>query len=69
MINDYVKEYTAFSLEITKQQLNELPLGLTVGESPLKLVRWQNHFRILDFSKTTFRIDKSCIIEMDDDDY
>lgn len=68
MINDYVKEYTAFSLEITKQQLNELPLGLTVGESPLKLVRWKNHFRVLDFSKTTFRIDKSCIIEMDDDD-
>ena len=68
MINDYVKEYTAFSLEIIKQQLNELPLGLTVGESPLKLVRWQNHFRVLDFSETTFKIDKSCIIEMDDDD-
>lgn len=67
IINNYIKEYTTFSAEIIKQQLDRLPLGLTVGESPLKLVRWQNHFRILDFSKTTFRIDKSNIIEIDDD--
>lgn len=66
-INDYIKEYTTFSAEIIKQQLDRLPLGLTVGESPLKLARWQNHFRILDFSKTTFRVDKSNIIEIDDD--
>lgn len=39
-INDYIKEYTTFSAEIIKQQLDRLPLGLTVGESPLKLARW-----------------------------
>lgn len=39
IINDYIKEYTTFSSEIIKQQLDRLPLGLTVGESPLKLAR------------------------------
>lgn len=47
-INDYIKEYTTFSAEIIKQQLDRLPLGLTVG-NPIKISQMAKSFQNFRF--------------------